>query len=54
MYRPLTTNIDSEGRTFVSSMEAYDYPFYGTQFHPEVTIFNFYPNYGINHTMFAI
>lgn len=37
-YRALSTNTD--GRIeFVSTVEAYDYPFYGTQWHPEKNAF---------------
>jgi gamma-glutamyl hydrolase len=36
-YNVLSTNVDRKGVPFVSSIEAYDYPFYATQFHPEVT-----------------
>lgn len=31
----LTINNDKNGRSFVSSIEAKNYPFYGVQFHPE-------------------
>jgi len=29
-FKPLTYNHDKNGKTFVSSIEAYKYPFYGT------------------------
>ncbi|XP_041669700.1 gamma-glutamyl hydrolase [Cheilinus undulatus] len=46
-YKVLSTNTD--GRTeFVSTMEAYDYPIYGTQWHPEKNAFEwrrlYYPH----------
>ena len=34
-YNVLSTNVDSQGRPFVSSFEAKSYPFAGTQWHPE-------------------
>ena len=35
-FRVLSTNIaPSNGAVFVSTMEALEYPFYGTQWHPE-------------------
>ena len=35
----LSTNVDQVGQTFVSTIEAYDYPIYGTQWHPEKNAF---------------
>ncbi|DAZ97383.1 TPA: hypothetical protein N0F65_003406 [Lagenidium giganteum] len=45
-YKVLSTNEDTQGRRFVSAIEAKDYPFYGIQFHPEKMQFEFgeYPN----------
>ena len=42
-FRVLSTNVAtaSGGEVFVSTMEAYDYPFYGTQWHPEKNNFEF-------------
>ncbi|KAM3860374.1 gamma-glutamyl hydrolase [Diretmus argenteus] len=37
-YKPLSTNTDGKVE-FVSTMEAYDFPFYGTQWHPEKNAF---------------
>ena len=34
-YNVLSTNVDGQGRPFVSSFEAKSYPFAGTQWHPE-------------------
>lgn len=31
-------------------MEAYNYPFYGTQFHPEKNVWTFIPDKKIDHT----
>jgi gamma-glutamyl hydrolase len=43
MFRPTSTSVDESGNTFVASMEAHKYPFYGIQFHPEKEQFSFYP-----------
>ncbi|ETV80609.1 hypothetical protein H257_06133 [Aphanomyces astaci] len=45
-YNPVATSVDRQGRTYVSVIEAYQYPFYGTQFHPEKNAFEFgeYPD----------
>lgn len=34
-FNVLATSLDKEGQEFVSIIEAKEYPFYGTQFHPE-------------------
>jgi len=34
-WNPLSINTDLDGLDFISSMEAKDYPFFSTQFHPE-------------------
>jgi hypothetical protein len=34
-FRILSTNADREGRVFVSSIEAFSIPIYGTQYHAE-------------------
>jgi len=41
----LSTNEDSDGVEFISTIEAQDYPFYGTQFHPEKNQFEWAPKY---------
>jgi len=54
-WTPLSVNHDSEGLEFISSIEAKNYPFYGTQFHPEKNTFEWtehYPN--IPHTRGAV
>jgi len=38
-FKLLSTNVDRRGREFVSSIEGYDAPIYGTQYHPEKNIF---------------
>lgn len=39
---------------FTATMEAYDYPFFGLQFHPEKTFTMFNDNSGVNHTWESI
>ena len=39
---------------FTASMEAYDYPFFATQFHPEKTFTMFNDDSGINHSWESI
>jgi len=40
-FRVLSTNVDRQGRSFISSVEAIHYPFYGVQFHPEKNMFEY-------------
>nr|ALS04696.1 gamma-glutamyl hydrolase [Pseudodiaptomus poplesia] len=42
---PITISHDEDGVEFISTMEARDYPFYGTQFHPEKNNFEFPAKY---------
>ncbi|KAJ8277669.1 hypothetical protein GJAV_G00078350 [Gymnothorax javanicus] len=51
-YRVLTTNYDGK-LEFVSTMEAYDFPFYGTQWHPEKNAFEWTRPY-IPHSPAAV
>lgn len=55
-YQPLSTNKDLNGLEFISSMEAYDYPIYGTQWHPEKNPFewNLHSGKNIPHSMDAV
>ncbi|XP_071107856.1 gamma-glutamyl hydrolase-like [Haliotis cracherodii] len=48
-FRVLSTNRDNKGKLFVSTAEAYKYPFYGTQWHPEKINFEWNPSLAINH-----
>jgi gamma-glutamyl hydrolase len=41
MFHITSTNYDRNGRPFVSTIEAKDYPIYGTQYHPEKNNFEF-------------
>jgi len=43
-----------EGNAFGATIEAYDYPFFGTQFHPEKTMDMFNDDTGINHSWESI
>lgn len=52
-YRVLTTS--SDGKTeFVSTMEAYRYPFYGVQWHPEKSPYEWIEKPGMVHTLTAM
>ena len=58
-YDLLSTNVDRQGVEFVSTMEAFKYPIYGTQWHPEKNSFEWYQTNGIpyeaiNHSPEAI
>lgn len=54
-YRLLSTNKDKEGRKeFVSTIEAYDYPFFGVQWHPEKNPFEWTSLEAINHSKEAV
>ena len=59
-YNVLSTNKDRAGVEFVSTMEAYKYPIYGSQWHPEKNPYewgkddNNIPNEAINHSFDAI
>ncbi|XP_065828639.1 gamma-glutamyl hydrolase-like [Oscarella lobularis] len=53
-YKVLSVNKDRKGRSFVSTMEAYKYPIYGVQWHPEKNIFEWIASEGINHSSNAV
>jgi len=54
-FRVVSTNKDRKGQEFVSTIEAYDYPVYATQWHPERNQFEFWPSQDpINHTASAV
>jgi gamma-glutamyl hydrolase len=38
-FNMLSTNVDGNGDEFVSTIEAFDYPIFGSQWHPEKNIF---------------
>ncbi|XP_076443116.1 gamma-glutamyl hydrolase-like [Babylonia areolata] len=53
-YRILSTNVGRKGKKFVSTFEAFRYPIYGVQWHPEKNAFNWNPHYVINHSEHAV
>ncbi|XP_019383268.1 PREDICTED: gamma-glutamyl hydrolase [Gavialis gangeticus] len=52
-YKVLTTNIHNEVE-FISTMEAFEYPIYGVQWHPEKSPFEWYNSSGISHSPSAV
>ncbi|XP_063062669.1 gamma-glutamyl hydrolase-like [Engraulis encrasicolus] len=52
-YKILSTNVDDGNIEFISTMEAYDYPIYGVQWHPEKNAFEWSRDY-YPHTPSAI
>lgn len=53
-YKVLSTNMDQNGVEFISSIEAYKYPVYGVQWHPEKNIYTWNTNYTLNHGREAV
>ena len=54
MFTPTATSTDPEsGDTFVASMESPDYPFFGTQFHPE-KVLTLYNNDALDHSWTSV
>ena len=53
-FNVITTNFDRNGVEFVSTMEAKEYPFYSTQWHPEKYAFEWCTNKDIPHSSQAI
>ena len=51
-YEPGSTPEDS--RPFTATVEAYDYPFFATGFHPEKTLEMYNDNSGVNHSWESI
>lgn len=54
MFKVLSTNVDRNGKEFVSTIEGIDLPIYGTQWHPEKPNFTWNTKYHINHGPEAI
>ena len=59
LFKVLSTNKDRQGVEFISTIESYNYPIYGSQWHPEKNPFewgqtNGIPNEAINHSPEAI
>lgn len=53
-WRLISLNKDANGLKFVSSMESRKYPFYGVQFHPEKSIFEWSPRQKTAHNFNAV
>ncbi|CAL1542810.1 unnamed protein product [Lymnaea stagnalis] len=53
-YHLLTTSVGKDNKEFVSTFEAFKYPFYGVQWHPEKNIFIWGDNQAIDHSFDAI
>lgn len=53
-WRVMSTNADWNGLEFISTIESRRFPFYGVQFHPEKTIYEWVRNKNISHTQNAI
>lgn len=54
MFKLLSTNYDLWGKPFGSTIEAHNYPFYATQWHPERNQFDWSPKEGLNKTPEAL
>ncbi|XP_061788415.1 gamma-glutamyl hydrolase [Nerophis lumbriciformis] len=52
-YKVLSTNTDGK-KDFISTMEAYNYPFYAVQWHPEKTPFEWVDKPGMVHSPSAV
>jgi len=53
-YNVLSTNKDKKGAAFVSTMEAKNYPIFGTQWHPEKIMFEWISGTEINHSFNSV
>lgn len=53
-FKVLSTNIDTKGETYISTTEAYDFPIYGTQWHPEKNNFEFKLDIHAAHNEMAV
>jgi len=53
-YRLISTNVDKKGRPFVSTIEAFSMPIYGTQWHPEKNIYEWNTDEQIPHSLSAV
>lgn len=53
-FKVLSTNTDRNGKEFISSMEAYKYPVYAVQWHPEKNNFVWKSKAHINHDAHAV
>ncbi|EFA81874.1 peptidase C26 family protein [Heterostelium album PN500] len=53
-FEVLSTNVDRDGLTFLSTIEAKNYPIYGTQWHPEKPLFEWWDEEVMNHSYDSI
>ncbi|XP_078080461.1 gamma-glutamyl hydrolase-like [Mustelus asterias] len=53
-YRLISTSTDRQGVPFVSTMEAFRYPFYGTQWHPEANRFFWKESLNVPHCALGV
>ena len=53
-WKPISLSTDHLGLTFVSAMEALNYPFFGVQFHPEKNQFSFWNGAPFLHSDMSI
>ncbi|BFZ02877.1 hypothetical protein BsWGS_05916 [Bradybaena similaris] len=53
-YRLISTSIGPDQKEFVSTFEAFKYPIYGVQWHPEKNIFLWRPDQAISHNFHAV
>jgi len=53
-YRVMSTNVDRKGREFVSTIEAFNMPVYGSQWHPEKNIYEWNADEAIPHSLEAV
>eukprot|EP01134_Creolimax_fragrantissima_P006050 CFRG6050T1 len=53
-FKVLSVNKDRQGISFVSAIEAREYPIFGIQFHPEKNLFEFQAHHDTSHTYNAI
>jgi len=49
-FRPTSVSYDVDGNPFIATMEAYDYPMFGVQFHPEKPQSNYDPSTNTAHS----
>lgn len=53
-FKVLATSKDREGRDYVAMIEAFEYPVYATQFHPEKNAFEWVTTEDINHSAYGV
>ncbi|XP_012934720.1 gamma-glutamyl hydrolase [Aplysia californica] len=53
-YQILSTSTGPDQQEFISTFEAKAFPFYGTQYHPEKSIFKWQTNIAVNHGFYSV